>query len=345
MSVPGRPRILHLVPADGIGGVEVAARSMRARTDLRCDFHLLFIEPPGGTRRTLAGLRRVLTANCRALRAARDVEPDIILCSLWRSVPLALALKAAHPRARLVYFIHSDSAAHALDRAMAALAMRAADEIWGDSDDVLAARRIAPERSRTISFVIGRVGVVERAFAGPRFVSWGRVNPHKGFDRAIRLVAALVVQGIDARYDIYGPDDGALDELTALAQALGIADRVRFRGPVSHDELPGIAARASFFLQLSRAEGMCMAAVEAMQLGLVPVATAVGQMKHYVVPGETGIIADPDRLETAARDVAALAADPAAWRARSLAAMRYWQDAPLYADDVCRAATELAGRG
>lgn len=336
-------RILHLVPVDGIGGVEVAARSMRARTDLPCDFRLQFIEPPGDTRRTLAGVGRVLAANWRALRAARDA-PDIILCSLWRSVPLALALKAAHPRAKLVYFIHVDHAMHALDRAMAALAMRAADEIWGDSDDVLAARRIAPDRSRTISFVIERVGLVERDIAGPRFVSWGRVNRQKGFDRALRLIAALVGQGIDARYDIYGPDGGALGDLTALAQDLGIADRVRFPGPVSRARLPAIAAGASFFLQLSRSEGMCMAAVEAMQLGLVPVATAVGQMKHYVIPGGTGIIADPDRLDVAARDVAALLADPAAWRARSLAAMRYWHDAPLYADDVCRAATALAGR-
>ena len=39
----------------------------------------------------------------------------------------------------------------------------------------------------------------------------------------------------------------------------------------------------------------------------------------------------------------ALAADPAAWRTRSLAAMHYRQDAPLYADDVCRAARELVG--
>lgn len=342
--MPGRPRILHLVPADGIGGVEVAAKSMRARTGLPCDFRLQFIEPPLAARRTLAGYARVLGANRRALAAARAFDPDVILCSLWRSVPLALALKTVHARAKLVYFIHVDHPVHALDRAMAALAMRAADEIWGDSDDVLAARRVAPGQGRAISFVVERVAVVPRDCAGPRFVSWGRLTPQKGFDRAIRLVAALAGQGIDARYAIHGPDGGAREALTALARELGVADRVAFPGPASRADLPGIAARASFFLQLSRSEGMCMAAVEAMQFGLVPVATAVGQMKHYVMPGETGILADPARLDTAAGEVAVLLADPSAWRARSLAAMRHWHDAPLYADDVCRAATELYER-
>lgn len=339
--MPLRPCILHLVPVDGIGGVEVAAKSMRARADLPCDFRLQFIEPLGDTRRTLAGYGRVLTANWLALLAARNVEPDVIVCSLWRSVPLALALRTVHWRSKLVYFIHVDYPVHALDRAMAALAMRMADEIWGDSDDVLVARRISSERGRVISFVIERVPIVERDTAGPRFVSWGRLNRQKGFDRAIRLVAALVAQGIDACYDIYGPDGGALAELVALARELDIADRVNFPGPVSRAELPTIAARASFFLQLSRSEGMCMAAVEAMQFGLVPVVTAVGQMKHYVVDGEAGIVADPVQFDLAAAQITALLAAPGEWRARSLAAMRYWHDAPLYADDVCRAATEL----
>ena len=39
-------RIAHLIPQDGIGGVEVAARSMAERDDLTDDFFLLLVAGP-----------------------------------------------------------------------------------------------------------------------------------------------------------------------------------------------------------------------------------------------------------------------------------------------------------
>lgn len=343
-GIGGRgPRILHLVPSDGIGGVEVAAKSMRARADLAGRFRLQFIEPPASSGRSLASFGRVLAANARALRNARAFEPDVILCSLWRSVPLALALKAIHRRARLVYFLHHDSSVHRFDAILSGIAMRAADQIWGDSAAALAARGVRAARGRAISFVTERVERIDKRFPGPSFVSWGRLHRQKGFDRALRLIRLLVDRGIDARYTIYGPDGGARDTLVALARELGIEDRVGFPGPVSREALGSVAAQHGFFLQLSRSEGMCMAAVEAMQFGLVPAATAIGQMAHYVIPGDTGVLVDPERMEGAAAEIAALVRDPALWRDRSQAAMRYWREAPLYADDVCQAAAALAG--
>lgn len=338
----GGVRILHLVPGDGIGGVEVAARSMLARDDLPCTFRLLFISPAASP-----SLWRRLRDNVRAFGEARSFDPHVIVCSLWRSVPLALALRLACRRAKLAFFIHNDITMHALDTALSGLAIRLADQVWGDSEATLAARRIAPERGRTISFVTERLAAPERTPSPKvqgraRFASWGRLTEQKGIDRAIRLIALLAEQGLDVRYDAYGPDGGALAALETQVRDLKLKDRVRFPGPVPRSDLPAIAAGHDYYLQLSRSEGMCMAAVEAMQLGLVPVATAVGQMAHYVVPGETGVIVDVDRLEQGARDVAALVADPDAWVERSRAAQRYWRQAPLYADDVCRAATELA---
>ncbi len=341
----GWPRILHLIPADGIGGVEVAAKSMLARGDLPCRFRLQFIEPAAPKGRTLASGMRMVRANWRALRPARAFAPDVILCSLWRSVPLALALRLLLPRAKLVCFLHIDAATHRADAALSAVAMRAADAVWGDSAAALAARGAPAARSRPISFVTERVAILDKGFVGPRFVTWGRLHRQKGFDRAIRFVARLAARGIDARYDIYGPDDGERSALQALIDDLGLQARVRLMGVAPRDGLAAVAERNAFFLQLSRSEGMCMAAVEAMQHGLVPVTTSVGEMARYVVPGTTGAIVDPERMDEAVEAVAALIAEPREWRRRSVAAMRHWHDAPLYADDVCRAAGDLARRG
>lgn len=348
MSAEGRAvRILHLVPVDGIGGVEIAAKSVLAHPDPACNFHLLFIEPELRARRS--GPLRLFNANRRAFDEAMAFDPDVIICSLWRSVPLALALREARRRTKLAFFVHNDVAMHAMDAGLSRLAIACADQVWGDSATTLAARGVPAARSRVISFVTDRLTAPARPASGLKpattFVSWGRLHKQKGVDRSIRLIALLAGRGLDVRYDAYGPDGGALSGLQALAGELGVDDRVRFPGPVLRSRLPRIAAEHCFFLQLSRSEGMCMAAVEGMQLGLVPVATRVGEMAEYVRPGETGIAVDPDRLDTAADEIAALISNDGAWRSHSAAAVRYWQGAPLYAQDVCRAATELYQRG
>lgn len=87
-----------------------------------------------------------------------------------------------------------------------------------------------------------------------------------------------------------------------------------------------------------------MACVEAMQLGLVPVVTAVGEMARYVVHGANGLMLDAACLDRAVNDVLALIYDPDRFTALRAAAIARWSAAPLYADDVCAAAFELAAR-
>lgn len=337
-------KLLHLIPRDGIGGVEVAAKSMLAHTRGDFDFTLLFIEPSGPIERGPKAIVSIIRENIATFRRAKIIAPDVILCSLWRSVPLALMLRLVLRRTKFVFFVHSDVTIHRLDALLSRLAIYYADEVWGDSEATLAIRDVPIDHAHVISFVTDRLVAPDRHGGRADFVSWGRLHTQKGIDRSIRLVALLVRRGIDVRYDVYGPDGGAQNDLEALATELGVTAHVRFPGPVSRGDLTAIAAQNRFFLQLSRSEGMCMAAVEAMQLGLVPVATEVGELARYVRPGETGIVVAPDRLEAAANEIERLIDDDAAWHRLSSAARNRWLKAPLYADDVCDAAQALVGR-
>lgn len=81
-----------------------------------------------------------------------------------------------------------------------------------------------------------------------------------------------------------------------------------------------------------------MSVVEAMQLGLVPIVTKVGEMQYYCQEGQTGLVCDPERPgETVAR-VLELLARPREYHRIRAGAMKHWADAPLYADQVCQAA-------
>ena len=340
-------RVVHILARYGLGGVETAARSMAAREDLACDFHLLFVA--GNT--LAVGSPRVVapgrgsTANPLAhlavLRRCLALRPDVVIVSLWRSVPLLVALMLLRPSIRRVMTVNSARAAHVVDALMLRVGVAVADEVWGDSAAAIIQRHVTA-RSRIISFVSDRLPPCPATELRPHFAAWARIDRHKGFDQALELIAALVASGHDARFDLYGPDGGARGGLAAQAHRLGIADRVHFYGPFDRVQLTRIAATASFFLLPSRFEGMAMACVEAMQLGLVPVVTPVGEMAHYVIPGETGILIDPERIEHSAADVAALLAVPDRFIAMRRAAIARWASAPLYADDMCAAANALA---
>lgn len=349
------PAIIHIIPADGIGGVEVAARSM-FHTDV-ANFRLVLIAG-----RSMVQSSRVVPsrfaslnnpfAHLAALRTLLGLKPDVLICSLWRSVPAAVLAKLLRPRTRLVLFLHLDRAVHPLDGMLTRLGLLLADEIWADSEQTLAARRLpAGTVTRVVSFVtewmvpvvVGPPAMSDRIVA-PHFVCWARIVPQKGFDRAIELIRLLVARGIDARFDIYGPDGGAQAALERQVEADGLARHIVFHGPIARDRLTSVAAQNSFFLQLSRFEGLGMGVVEAMQLGLVPVTTPAGEIARYV-DADTGIRVDPADLPAAVARVAALLDDPAEYGRLRDAAMAYWRSAPLYADHIIAYAKALAARG
>ncbi len=284
-------------------------------------------------------------AHLIALRTLLRFKPDVLICSLWRSVPAAVLTKMLRQRTKLVLFLHLDRPVHLLDRVLTWLGIVLADEIWADSDQTLAARRLSIETpTRVVSFVTDRLKPAALApVVAPRFVCWARIVPQKGFDRAIELIRLLAAGGIDARYDIYGPDGGARMALERQVKAAGLERHITFHGPIERARLPLIAAGSSFFLQLSRFEGLGMGVVEAMQLGLVPVTTPAGEIARYV-DASTGIRVEPADLPAAAERIAAVLDDPDGYGRLREAAIAYWRAAPLYADHIIAYARSLAGR-
>lgn len=114
---------------------------------------------------------------------------------------------------------------------------------------------------------------ITHAGVNPRFVCSGRMVDHKGTDLAIRAVAAA-----DAaiELDIYG-DGEKRAEHEALATALGVTDRVHFKGWMdSHDDLIDAfgAYRGYVFPSLAEANGIVVQ--EAMMLGLPVMAARWG---------------------------------------------------------------------
>lgn len=109
--------------------------------------------------------------------------------------------------------------------------------------------------------------------APPRIVIFGRISRRKHVDVALQAIAAT--GRVDVHVDVIGPewDAGYGAELRTLVDGLGMAERVRWRGPVAPDEVPGVLAGATALVTASATGSLDKTTLEALAAG-VPVVAA-----------------------------------------------------------------------
>ncbi|NLN99057.1 MAG: glycosyltransferase family 4 protein [Bacteroidales bacterium] len=98
---------------------------------------------------------------------------------------------------------------------------------------------------------------------------------YKSPDIALKAVRVLNDKGINCRLVWLG-GGRMMNQMKDLASSLSISHLVDFRGNVNRGELFRCFANCDFYLQVSRAEGLPRALLEAMSQGLVCVGTRVG---------------------------------------------------------------------
>ena len=119
-----------------------------------------------------------------------------------------------------------------------------------------------------------------------------------------------------------GPDRSSLE---ALAAERGVADRVRFLGPVANDRLPTLLNAVDVMVLPSASEGLANAWVESLACGTpIVISDAGGAAELLTAPAAGRIVArDPDAI--AAAVLALREADTAAERVAEAAAGYSWE--------------------
>ena len=121
----------------------------------------------------------------------------------------------------------------------------------------------------------------------------GRIQPLKGLDVAIQTLAEL--RRRDAVLVVVGGASGAAGEaevsrIMALADELGLRDRVRMVPPQPHHILSTYYRAADVVLVPSRSESFGLVALEAAACGTPVVASGVGGLLTLVDHGHTGFL-------------------------------------------------------
>jgi len=133
-------------------------------------------------------------------------------------------------------------------------------------------------------------------------VTNGRLGRRKGTYECIRAIDSLdheIKRNI--HYSLTG--DGDKEEVKKLISSMNLEQIVEVHGWLSDEDLLKIRAKAHVFLLPSFNEGLPMALIEAMSLGLVPVVTPVGGIPEVVKHMENGIIVKPGDSDEISRSL------------------------------------------
>ena len=147
-----------------------------------------------------------------------------------------------------------------------------------------------------------------------RLLQVGRLDPRKGLDHSVQALAMLPGE---ARLDVVGRGDSRYGvRLRALAEELGVADRVRLEGARPRAELASVYAAADVALfPVVWQEPFGIVPLEAMACGTPVVATGTGGSASFLVDGGNCLLVPPGDPAALARAVRRLADEPALRRA------------------------------
>lgn len=197
------------------------------------------------------------------------------------------------------------------------------------TDEVFELTRMGRSRTR-ISVVPCGVDTELFTTGGPtaergalhRIVSVGRMLPRKGFDTMIEAMpsiadAELVIVGGPPAEDL--DTDPEVARLRALAERLGVGERVRFTGSVAHQDMPALLRSADVVACTPWYEPFGIVPLEAMACGVPVIASAVGGMLDTVVHDVTGRLVPPQRPRACAEAVTMILRDSFLGRSLGLA--------------------------
>ena len=254
----------------------------------------------------------------------RRAEADIV--HVHMPDPLAaLAVWVARPPGRVVLHWHSD-----VVRQRFAMRLYAPLQRWllGRADAVIATSRAYADSSPALRDWLHKVHVIpigapaavpptaeavaetHRRYGSRRIVfSLGRLTYYKGYEVLVEAARELPSDVVV----VVGGGGPRLDHYRALAQRRGVADRVRFIGPMSAKRVEAHFAAAELFCLAStvRAEAYGVAVLEAMARGKAVVATDIpgsglGWLHQH---GVTGLAVPPGDAPALAQALRSLLAD------------------------------------
>jgi glycosyltransferase involved in cell wall biosynthesis len=309
MRLINRPiRVVHIVIALEIGGLEMVVASLARQLGRRFQLHVICLEGLGPIASRFE--HSEVAVECigrpdtsiagsviRLRRRLKALRPDVIHTHNEKAhIRGALATLGWWRAPALVHTRHGESRA----AGWAALANRLA--VWrsgflisvSEQASALSRAEGAPShRVRVIRNgidVIRQDGTINREPVRSRVVAVGRLTPVKDLPTLLRAARIVADANPSFRLDVVGDGPSRL-ALERLRRELHLERQVTFHG--ARDDVRGVLSEAKLFVQSSLSEGISLTLLEAMAEGVPIVATHVGGNPEVVDHGVTGLLVAP----------------------------------------------------
>lgn len=258
----------------------------------------------------------------------REVRPDVVHTQAHFLVGRAVvnqAHRAGVPVVATNHFMPENLFAYShlprwLHAAASRLAWRDLHRVYGRAAEVTAPTPRAvkllhdngfPGQAHAVSCGIDVDGYRDNGAVVPGTILFvGRLDEEKRVHELL-TAAARITPLLPVRVEIVG-EGACAAGLRALAERLGITDRVTFHGFVSEAELRAAYARAEVFCMPGVAELQSLATLEAMSAGTPVVAANAVALPHLVRDGHNGWLFTPGDIDGLAERLLRVLGDPAA---------------------------------
>jgi glycosyltransferase involved in cell wall biosynthesis len=131
--------------------------------------------------------------------------------------------------------------------------------------------------------------------ATPQLLSVGNLIPTKGHDLVVKALGALKTEFPGLTWEVIG-DGPQLKPLVRLAEELGVAQQIFFRGKQGRSEVAATLRRSTVFVLPSRYEGLGCVYLEAMASGKVAIGCHDQGIAEIIRHGENGWLVSPNNL-------------------------------------------------
>lgn len=189
---------------------------------------------------------------------------------------------------------------------------RFADRIVGVSKDVASIIVRGGVPRNRVTTIWNGIDIEKYAFSGPApggpAVVVGRLSPEKNVETLLRSLPEVIKWVPAFRLQIIG-DGPSRANLELLARHLNIGKHVDFIGQSS--DVPGRLREASMLVLPSWTEGISLALLEAMAIGLPVIASRVGGNPEVIARDEMGLLVSPRDAAGMAEAIVRVASDGA----------------------------------
>ncbi len=265
------------------------------------------------------GLASVAAARGRLARILGDLGPDVVHVHGSRAGFLMSLVPARARRSAVVYTVHGYhfvKRAPGLRRLFLAAERRASRAaavtvFVSRHDRQMAARlRILPAGARAVVILNG-IRPVERpsgVHADPKVLGFlGRMVPQKEPFLFVEVVRRLAADGYRGKMIGGGPLEPAIRRLVRNS---GLEGSLRILGSLPHERAMGEMREVGVLVFPSRWEGLPLAPLEAMAMGIPVVAAGVAGIPEVIQSGVSGMLVPGADAESYAAALRRLAQDP-----------------------------------